>query len=106
MDGFYRVDVRPAESNLDLGDQWLPSDTYQTTRRCAGLSPSGSPVFQSRSLRSRSSAHPQSFRRVEVSFTDSDVYAIDVATGKTTNLTPHVLCLFAVHDSPCVLYDG
>jgi dipeptidyl aminopeptidase/acylaminoacyl peptidase len=27
--------------------------------------------------------------RVEVSFTDSDVYAIDVATGKTTNLTPH-----------------
>lgn len=27
--------------------------------------------------------------RVEVSFTDSDVYAIDVATGKLTNLTPH-----------------
>ena len=27
--------------------------------------------------------------RVEVSFTDSDVYAIDVASGKTTNLTPH-----------------
>jgi dipeptidyl aminopeptidase/acylaminoacyl peptidase len=27
--------------------------------------------------------------RVEVSFTDSDVYAVDVATGKTTNLTPH-----------------
>jgi dipeptidyl aminopeptidase/acylaminoacyl peptidase len=27
--------------------------------------------------------------RVEVSFTDSDVYSIDVATGKTTNLTPH-----------------
>ncbi|HLZ42654.1 MAG TPA: S9 family peptidase [Candidatus Sulfotelmatobacter sp.] len=27
--------------------------------------------------------------RVEVSFTDSDVYAVDVASGKTTNLTPH-----------------
>jgi dipeptidyl aminopeptidase/acylaminoacyl peptidase len=27
--------------------------------------------------------------RVEVSFTDSDVYAIDVASGKLTNLTPH-----------------
>ncbi len=27
--------------------------------------------------------------RVEVSFTDSDVYAIDTATGKQTNLTPH-----------------
>jgi len=27
--------------------------------------------------------------RVEVSFTDSDVYSVDVASGKTTNLTPH-----------------
>ena len=27
--------------------------------------------------------------RVEVSFTDSDVYAVDVASGRTTNLTPH-----------------
>ena len=27
--------------------------------------------------------------RVEVSFTDADVYAVDVASGKTTNLTPH-----------------
>lgn len=27
--------------------------------------------------------------RVEVSFTDSEVYAVDVETGKTTNLTPH-----------------
>jgi dipeptidyl aminopeptidase/acylaminoacyl peptidase len=27
--------------------------------------------------------------RIEVSFTDSDVYAVDVASGKTTNLTPH-----------------
>jgi dipeptidyl aminopeptidase/acylaminoacyl peptidase len=27
--------------------------------------------------------------RIEVSFTDSEVYAIDVASGKTTNLTPH-----------------
>ena len=27
--------------------------------------------------------------RVEVSFTDSDVYAVDVESGKTTNLTPH-----------------
>jgi dipeptidyl aminopeptidase/acylaminoacyl peptidase len=27
--------------------------------------------------------------RVEVSFTDSDVYAVDVASGTTTNLTPH-----------------
>lgn len=27
--------------------------------------------------------------RVEVSFTDSDVYAVDVPSGKTTNLTPH-----------------
>jgi dipeptidyl aminopeptidase/acylaminoacyl peptidase len=27
--------------------------------------------------------------RVEVSFTDSDVYAVDVASGKTMNLTPH-----------------
>lgn len=27
--------------------------------------------------------------RVEVSFTDSDVYTVDVASGKTTNLTPH-----------------
>jgi dipeptidyl aminopeptidase/acylaminoacyl peptidase len=28
--------------------------------------------------------------RVEVSFTDADVYAVDVASGQTTNLTPHV----------------
>lgn len=27
--------------------------------------------------------------RMEVSFTDADVYAVDVPTGKTTNLTPH-----------------
>jgi dipeptidyl aminopeptidase/acylaminoacyl peptidase len=27
--------------------------------------------------------------RVEVSFTDADVYSVDVASGKTTNLTPH-----------------
>jgi dipeptidyl aminopeptidase/acylaminoacyl peptidase len=27
--------------------------------------------------------------RVEVTFTDADVYAVDVASGKTTNLTPH-----------------
>jgi dipeptidyl aminopeptidase/acylaminoacyl peptidase len=27
--------------------------------------------------------------RVEVSFTDADVYAVDVVSGKTTNLTPH-----------------
>ena len=27
--------------------------------------------------------------RIEVSFTDADVYAVDVASGKTTNLTPH-----------------
>lgn len=27
--------------------------------------------------------------RVEVSFTDADVYAVDVASGKTTNLTSH-----------------
>ncbi len=27
--------------------------------------------------------------RVEVSFTDSDVYAVEVATGRTRNLTPH-----------------
>ncbi|HEY7306070.1 MAG TPA: DPP IV N-terminal domain-containing protein [Bryobacteraceae bacterium] len=27
--------------------------------------------------------------RVEVSFVDSDVYAVDVSSGKTTNLTPH-----------------
>jgi len=27
--------------------------------------------------------------RLEVSFIDADVYAIDVASGKTTNLTPH-----------------
>jgi dipeptidyl aminopeptidase/acylaminoacyl peptidase len=27
--------------------------------------------------------------RVEVSFSDSDVYAVDVASGKTTNFTPH-----------------
>jgi Tol biopolymer transport system component len=27
--------------------------------------------------------------RSDVSFTDSDVYAVDVASGKTTNLTPH-----------------
>ncbi len=27
--------------------------------------------------------------RMEVSFTDSDVYAIDVASGRLTNLTPH-----------------
>jgi len=27
--------------------------------------------------------------RVEVSFTDADVYAVDVDSGKTTNLTPH-----------------
>ncbi|MGA8270873.1 MAG: DPP IV N-terminal domain-containing protein, partial [Candidatus Sulfotelmatobacter sp.] len=27
--------------------------------------------------------------RTEVSFTDSDVYAVDVASGETTNLTPH-----------------
>ena len=27
--------------------------------------------------------------RIEVSFTDADVYAVDVATGTTTNLTPH-----------------
>jgi dipeptidyl aminopeptidase/acylaminoacyl peptidase len=27
--------------------------------------------------------------RVEVSFTDADVYAVDVASGKTINLTPH-----------------
>jgi dipeptidyl aminopeptidase/acylaminoacyl peptidase len=27
--------------------------------------------------------------RFEVSFTDADVYAVDVASGKTTNLTPH-----------------
>ena len=28
--------------------------------------------------------------RVEVSFTDADVYAVDVASGKTTNLTSHL----------------
>ena len=27
--------------------------------------------------------------RFDVSFTDSDVYAVDVASGRTTNLTPH-----------------
>ena len=27
--------------------------------------------------------------RMEVSFTDSDIYAVDVASGKQTNLTPH-----------------
>jgi dipeptidyl aminopeptidase/acylaminoacyl peptidase len=27
--------------------------------------------------------------RSEVSFTDADIYAVDVASGKTTNLTPH-----------------
>jgi len=27
--------------------------------------------------------------RIEASFTDSDVYAVDVASGRTTNLTPH-----------------
>jgi dipeptidyl aminopeptidase/acylaminoacyl peptidase len=27
--------------------------------------------------------------RVEVTYTDADVYAVDVASGKTTNLTPH-----------------
>ncbi|HEY6937256.1 MAG TPA: S9 family peptidase [Terriglobales bacterium] len=27
--------------------------------------------------------------RYDVSFTDADVYAVDVASGKTTNLTPH-----------------
>src|SRR5262249_17283308 len=27
--------------------------------------------------------------RLEISFTDSDVYAVDVASGRTTNLTPH-----------------
>jgi dipeptidyl aminopeptidase/acylaminoacyl peptidase len=27
--------------------------------------------------------------RVEVTFTDADVYAVDVDSGKTTNLTPH-----------------
>ncbi|HTM88331.1 MAG TPA: S9 family peptidase [Terriglobales bacterium] len=27
--------------------------------------------------------------RYDVSFTDSDIYAVDVASGKTTNLTPH-----------------
>ena len=27
--------------------------------------------------------------RVEVSFTDSDIYAIDVSSGNATNLTPH-----------------
>ena len=27
--------------------------------------------------------------RIEVSFTDADVYAVDVATGRTTNLTSH-----------------
>lgn len=27
--------------------------------------------------------------RLEISFTDSDVYAVDIATGHTTNLTPH-----------------
>ncbi len=40
--------------------------------------------------------------RYDVSFTDADVYAVDVASGKTTNLTPHQgnLLFFASSLSP------
>ena len=63
---------------LDWGTRKLRPLTHEDTKtrswQSVAWSPDGKTLYAN---------------RFDVSFTDADVYAVDVASGKTTNLTPH-----------------
>ncbi len=59
------------------------------TRKVSKVTHEASPDHSWNSVAWSADGKPLYANRVEISFTDADVYAVDVRSGKTTNLTAH-----------------